>query len=51
MHRSISVIAALTSCIGRVPSPAKRSGHARIIPAISSLVAADVARATSTGRW
>ncbi len=51
MHRSISAMAAFTSCMGRVPSPAKRWGHVRTISPISSLVAFDVAAATLASRW
>src|SRR5439155_794268 len=39
MQRSSSSIAALVSCIGSVPSPANRLGHARVIELMSSLVA------------
>ena len=42
---------AFTSCIGKVPSPANRLGHARVIDAISSLVARAVAVATLASSW
>ena len=45
MQRSSSVMAAFWSCIGSVPRPASRSGHARAISAISSLMAREVASA------
>ena len=51
MQRSSSVIAPFTSCIGRVPSPANRLGHARVIELISSLVARAVAVATFVSSW
>jgi hypothetical protein len=50
MQRSSSATAAVTSCIGTVPSPANRSGRARTISAISSLVARDVAIASLASR-
>ena len=43
MQRSSSSRAALMSCIGSVPSPANRFGHARVIELISSLVVRAVA--------
>jgi hypothetical protein len=45
-QRSSSAIAAFTSCIGSVPSPANRVGHARVIEVISSLVSCAVAAAS-----
>ena len=51
MHRSSSEIAVFTSCMGKVPSPAKRSGQARTMPAISSLQSREVAAATAVSRW
>ena len=45
MQRSSSAIDVFTSCIGSVPSPAKRVGQARVIAPISSLVARAVAAA------
>jgi hypothetical protein len=50
-QRSSSAIDAFTSCIGKVPSPAKRFGHARVIDAISSLVARAVAVAIAASSW
>jgi hypothetical protein len=50
MQRSSSATEALTSCMGRVPSPAKRCGRARTMSAISSLISCAVRRATSAGR-
>ena len=44
-------MAPLTSCIGSVPSPAKRVGQAFVIELISSLVARAVAAATLASRW
>jgi hypothetical protein len=37
--------------MGRVPSPAKRFGHARTMPAISSLVSREVDSATPLSSW
>jgi len=51
MYRFISVIVVLMSCIGRVLSPVKRSGHVRIMLVISLLVVVDVVRVISMGRW
>ena len=50
MPRSSSVIAAFTSCMGSVPSPANRWGRARTMSAISSFVARAVATAAVVSR-
>jgi hypothetical protein len=50
MTRSSSVVAAFTSCIGNVASPAKRSGQVLVVWPISSLESLEVAMATPVSR-